>query len=215
MPTRSSGSATPRTSPPLPHSCAATRRPTSPARPSTSMVARRSDNTLKSRSTRVALSGSHGPLCHAVGMPTRSPVVRGSSPRSTRLVAVAAAFALSLTLAACGDDEDARKPDSQPVEGGAQLAALWPLTGERVNGSTPKHPVLVAKIDNTASSKPQVGLKKADLVTEELVEGGMTRLAVFFYRHLPEVAGPVRSMRASDIGIVKPAHAVIAASGAA
>ena len=43
----------------------------------------------------------------------------------------------------------------------------------------------------------------------------MTRLAVFFYQHLPKVAGPVRSMRASDIGIVKPAHGVIVASGAA
>ena len=43
----------------------------------------------------------------------------------------------------------------------------------------------------------------------------MTRLAVFFYQQLPEVAGPVRSMRASDIGIVKPAHGVIVASGAA
>jgi hypothetical protein len=69
--------------------------------------------------------------------------------------------------------------------------------------------------DNTANSAPQLGLSKADLITEELVEGGMTRLAVFFYQHLPKVAGPVRSMRASDIGIVKPAHAVIVASGAA
>ena len=43
----------------------------------------------------------------------------------------------------------------------------------------------------------------------------MTRLAVFFYQQLPDVAGPVRSMRASDIGIVKPAHGVIVASGAA
>ena len=75
--------------------------------------------------------------------------------------------------------------------------------------------MLVTKIDNTDNSQPQVGLDKADLVTEELVEGGMTRLAVFFYRHLPKVAGPVRSMRASDIGIVKPAHGVIVASGAA
>jgi len=74
---------------------------------------------------------------------------------------------------------------------------------------------MVAKIDNTANSQPQLGLKKADLITEELVEGGMTRLAAFFYRHLPSVAGPVRSMRASDLGIVKPAHAVVVASGAA
>ena len=108
-----------------------------------------------------------------------------------------------------------KKPDSQPVEGGTELAALWPLTGEPVKGKTPNHPVLVTKIDNTRSSSPQVGLEKADLVTEELVEGGMTRLAVFFYRHLPKVAGPVRSMRASDIGIVKPAHGVIVASGGA
>ena len=135
--------------------------------------------------------------------------------RPARFVAVLTAAALSMTLAACGGDEKEKKPDSQPVAGGTELAALWPLTGEPVNGKTPDHPVLVTKIDNTGSSRPQVGLEKADLVTEELVEGGMTRLAVFFYRHLPKVAGPVRSMRASDIGIVKPAHGLIVASGAA
>ena len=137
------------------------------------------------------------------------------TPRPGRFVAVLTAAALSLTLAACGGGENEKKPDSQPVAGGTELAALWPLTGEPVNGKTPDHPVLVTKIDNTHSSQPQLGLKKADLVTEELVEGGMTRLAVFFYQHLPKVAGPVRSMRASDIGIVKPAHGVIVASGAA
>ncbi len=39
-------------------------------------------------------------------------------------------------------------------------------------------------------------------MVEELVEGGLTRLAVFFYSQVPDNAGPVRSMRASDIGIV-------------
>ena len=134
---------------------------------------------------------------------------------STRLLALLLALALSLTLAACGGKHSTKKPDSQPVAGGTKLAALWPLTGEPVTGATPAHPVLVTKIDNTANSQPQLGLNRADLITEELVEGGMTRLAVFFYQHLPSVAGPVRSMRASDIGIVKPAHAVIIASGAA
>jgi Protein of unknown function (DUF3048) N-terminal domain/Protein of unknown function (DUF3048) C-terminal domain len=131
---------------------------------------------------------------------------------------VSAAFALSLTLAACGgggDKDSSAKPDSQPVSGGTKLAALWPLTGQPVTGSTPRRPVLVTKIDNSSASRPQVGLNKADLITEELVEGGITRLAVFYYQRLPEVAGPVRSMRASDIGIVKPAHADIVASGAA
>src|SRR4051812_43845 len=144
-------------------------------------------------------------------------LLRGSHPRTTRLLAVLTAFALSLTLAACGSNDKSgdKKPDSQPVQGGAKLAALWPLTGEPVTGATPKRPVLVTKIDNSPDSRPQIGLSKADLVTEELVEGGITRLAVFYYQKLPEVAGPVRSMRASDIGIVKPAHADIVASGAA
>lgn len=134
-----------------------------------------------------------------------------------RLLAVVLALVLSLALSACGGGGDAKKkqPDSQPVQGGSKLAALWPLTGEPVTGRTPSYPVLVTKIDNTAKSEPQLGLNKADLVTEELVEGGMTRLAAFFYQHLPGVVGPVRSMRASDIGVVKPAHGVIVASGAA
>src|SRR5689334_20795790 len=141
-------------------------------------------------------------------------------PRYVRLLAVLVAFLLCGSLAACGSskkgsDEPEKKPQSQPVEGGTSLAALWPLTGEKVTGSTPDHPVLVTKIDNTPSSRPQLGLSKADLVTEELVEGGITRLAVFFYQQLPDVAGPVRSMRASDIGIVKPAHGVLVASGGA
>ena len=45
------------------------------------------------------------------------------------------------------------------------------------------------------------------MVVEELVEGGLTRLAVFFYQDIPDRVGPVRSMRATDIGIVKPVNA--------
>ena len=63
---------------------------------------------------------------------------------------------------------------------------------------------MVLKMDNTYSSAPQVGLGEADLVVEELVEGGMTRLAAFYYSQIPTEVGPVRSMRASDIGIVSP-----------
>ena len=74
---------------------------------------------------------------------------------------------------------------------------------------------MVTKIDNTSSAAPQMGLGKADMVVEELVEGGTTRLAAFFYSQLPDVVGPVRSMRASDIGIVTPVEATVITSGAA
>ena len=74
---------------------------------------------------------------------------------------------------------------------------------------------MIVKIDNTAASEPQIGLGKADMVVEELVEGGITRLAAMFYSTLPNRAGPVRSARASDIGVVTPTHAVLIASGMA
>lgn len=127
---------------------------------------------------------------------------------------------VAAVLAGCGGSavpqaEGSATPDSQPTEGGATLAALWPLTGLAATGPTPRYPVLVVKVDNTHASEPQIGLSKADLIVEELVEGGITRLAAMYYSKLPPVVGPVRSMRASDIGVVKPTHAVLVASGAA
>jgi hypothetical protein len=53
------------------------------------------------------------------------------------------------------------------------------------------------------------------MVVEELVEGGLTRLAAFYYSQIPGNAGPIRSMRASDIDVVSPVHASIVTSGAA
>jgi hypothetical protein len=132
---------------------------------------------------------------------------------------VALALVASLVLAGCGGKDDEKKaedrPTSQPTEGGTQLAAVWPLTGLPAPAETPNHPVMIVKIDNTAASDPQYGLGKADMVVEELVEGGITRLAAMFYSELPSKAGPVRSARASDIGVVTPTHAVLVASGMA
>src|SRR5262249_13910533 len=109
-------------------------------------------------------------------------------------------------------------PTMPKVKGGLTVTQYWPLTGLKVPSTkTAKlhHPVLVAKMDNTESSRPQVGLSKADMVVEELVEGGLTRLAVFSYSPVPRDVGPIRSMRASDIAVVSPAHASIVTSGAA
>lgn len=132
--------------------------------------------------------------------------------------AIALTVTAALALAGCsrsGDETGNKSPDGQATIGGKLLSGQWPLTGLPAEGSAPKHPVIVVKIDNTAPSSPQLGLGKADLVTEELVEGGVTRLAVFFYSELPSAVGPVRSFRATDIGIVQPADAVLVASGGA
>lgn len=140
--------------------------------------------------------------------------------RRLRLSAAALVTA-SLVLAGCGGNDEspeAETPESQKVAGGSMLDSTWPLTGLPVSGddsAAQDHPVLVAKMDNTAASAPQIGLGKADLVVEELVEGGLTRLAAFYYSKLPGNVGPVRSMRASDVGIVSPVDATVVTSGAA
>jgi len=139
-----------------------------------------------------------------------------------RLTLIASLLCSGLLLAGCsGDDEgdpQAAGADPQATAEGQRLLSSWPLTGEPVRGeasSERDHPVVVAKIDNTSSSAPQEGLDEAELVVEELVEGGTTRLAAFFYRDLPTQVGPVRSMRATDIGIVRPIGASVVTSGAA
>ncbi len=126
---------------------------------------------------------------------------------------------LALSLAACSGHEKAG-PEPEGANPTNTVSAVtlngeWPLTGEELDGDLPDHPVYVVKIDNTQGAAPQVGLDSADLIVEELVEGGLTRLAVFYYEQAPKIVGPVRSMRASDIGIVKPVSASLVASGAA
>ena len=138
------------------------------------------------------------------------------SSRLPRLLAPALTLSLALGLSGCGGGEKTAAPDQdQSSAPSTPQQAYWPLTGLPIRGALPTHPPVAVKIDNTESSQPQEGLSKADLITEELVEGGMTRLAVFFDTTIPRLVGPVRSMRASDIGLVKPVKGVVVTSGAA
>ncbi|MGH3505392.1 MAG: DUF3048 domain-containing protein [Nocardioidaceae bacterium] len=155
-----------------------------------------------------------------------SPLQTAARPARIRrrlLAALGLPMALSLTLAACGGGDDqstsGRTPGPSDTTGTAAgtttVSGQWPLTGEKLTGDAPKHPVYAVKIDNTASSQPQVGLRHADMVVEELVEGGATRLAAFYYSDVPHEVGPVRSMRSSDIDVVKPTNAYLVTSGGA
>jgi hypothetical protein len=134
---------------------------------------------------------------------------------------LSALTATGLLLTACGGSSSSSPQSSdspQSVASGQAIQQYWPLTGLQVAASKSAaldHPVLVAKMDNTFSSQPQIGLSKADMVVEELVEGGLTRLAAFYYSEIPGNVGPIRSMRASDIDVVSPLHASMVTSGAA
>ena len=61
----------------------------------------------------------------------------------------------------------------------------------------------------------QYGVDQADVVYEEVVEGGITRLAAIFNSQAPDRVGPVRSVRKTDQSIVWPIGGIFAYSGGA
>src|SRR4051794_5747896 len=89
---------------------------------------------------------------------------------------------------------------------------VWPLTGV-LSGAVPARPAVAVKIENSLDARPQTGLNSADMVWEEVVEGGITRYLAVFHSHLPPVIGPVRSVRPMDPSIAAPLRGLFAFSG--
>lgn len=80
------------------------------------------------------------------------------------------------------------------------LQNRWVLTG--IVGDSLDRPALAMKIDNVDEARPQSGINQADLVFEEQVEGGFTRLVAVFHSENSTPVGPIRSTRTSDIEIL-------------
>lgn len=104
-------------------------------------------------------------------------------------------------------------PDASPSPASTPTGR-FPLTGESSDRPRTAEPVLAVKVDNATAAFPQAGLELADIVYEELVEGGATRLLALFHSQIPEVVGPVRSARLVDADLLAPHHPVLAYSGA-
>jgi hypothetical protein len=87
-----------------------------------------------------------------------------------------------------------------PTQGRApRVVGTFPLTGQPAyDAALLSRPALSIKIDNAGDALPQDGLNDADIVTEELVEGGLTRLMATFQSRDARVVGPIRSARPED-----------------
>jgi len=72
------------------------------------------------------------------------------------------------------------------------------LTG--LPGSNGK--VLAVKFDDTVYAHPQEGIEFADVVFVTQVEAGLTRVMGIYSSNYPEILGPIRSARISDIDIL-------------
>lgn len=92
---------------------------------------------------------------------------------------------------------------------------LAPLTGMATSTATASRPALTVKIENTPDALPQWGIDQADVVYEEIVNGGITRLAAIFNSQAPAKIGPVRSVRPTDTQVVYPLGGIFAFSGGA
>jgi hypothetical protein len=101
------------------------------------------------------------------------------------------------TVARLGLDDPVVAPAAdQPP---AVAAGLSPLTGLPAVGPINRAAIL-AKFDNVPAARPQQGIATAEIVYEEMVEGGLTRFAAVILEPAGGL-GPIRSGRTTDIGI--------------
>jgi hypothetical protein len=121
----------------------------------------------------------------------------------------------ALVLGACSGGEEgppAAAPEGSPTP---TPDATCPLTGEDPSkGVDLARPAVAIKVENSPQARPQTGLEEADVVFEEIVEGGITRFLVIFHCHDSMQVGPVRSARFDDPKIAKPFTRLLAFSGA-
>lgn len=104
--------------------------------------------------------------------------------------------------------------NAAPTTTTAAPTDLSPLTGLPFsNPSDANRPALAVKIDNAPQAWPQSGLTHADIIYEEVVEGGITRYMAVFQSQSASIVGPVRSVRASDAAIAAPLRGLFAYSG--
>ncbi len=151
------------------------------------------------------------------------------SARSSRILAVS--LALAVTAAACtsGSDGESVVDDTTTTSAGeaTTTGAIvddttttteavpegpgMPLTGLAITDEVSlNRSALVVKIDNHPRARPQTGLDLADIVFEVRSEG-VTRFMAAFHSNTPEPLGPVRSSRTSDfdllVGLDNPLYA--------
>ena len=133
--------------------------------------------------------------------------------RSRRFAA--ALCAAAIVLAGCSggsafEDEPPAGEDPTPKA----APPVCPLTGLRPpRGVDLGRPAVAVKIENSPEARPQAGLDAADLVFEEIVEGGITRFMAVYHCGGIKKAGPVRSARFDDPKIARPFTRLLAYSG--
>jgi uncharacterized coiled-coil protein SlyX len=129
----------------------------------------------------------------AVRVATQQNVVKGVQDQLDALVAKRTANDNSFQQKANERADVQRRIDAIIASASTGLLTGLPSFEDR------NRPAIVVKIDNVEDARPPVGINKADVVFEEVVEGGLTRLAAVFHSRGSDPVGPVRSARSTDV----------------
>ena len=91
---------------------------------------------------------------------------------------------------------------------------MCPLSGKRPSDrASLERPAVAVKVENNPVAYPLSGLERAEIVYEEVVEGGITRFMALYHCTDASMIGPVRSTRIVDGPIVRPITRLLAAAG--
>ncbi|MGI8537497.1 MAG: DUF3048 domain-containing protein [Mycobacteriales bacterium] len=132
-------------------------------------------------------------------------------PLTRRRIGAVAVLAVGVLLAGCGSQAtpaaepppspSAPLPPPPPPPPPPAPAPTDPLTG---GAAVPPGPVIALKIDNSPLARPfHRGLGEADLIYQEVMEGGATRFLAIYAPATPTEVGPIRSVREGDIELVR------------
>ncbi len=139
--------------------------------------------------------------------------------RRTKIVALVLALLAALPLPALAGCKSSRQGDGGQNEQTGPVAPapiINPLTGKAVASvDIIRRRPLAVKVENDPAARPQSGLPVADIVYEEIVEGGVTRFIALYLSQDVGVIGPCRSARQSDIDIAFFHLPLLACSGGA
>lgn len=120
-----------------------------------------------------------------------------------KLTLVGVIFLLAMAGCGGGDEEEPRAQGRRRASPSPEKPAICPLTAKPApSGIDLERPALSVKIENAPESRPQSGLEEADIVYEQLAEGGITRFNAIFHCSDADQVGPIRSARFVDADIL-------------
>lgn len=118
------------------------------------------------------------------------------------LVPAVAVAAVLVARSHDGTDEPAQHRPQARSSPASPPASEPPPPTPAEEPSAPEGPVLGVKLDNAAPARPHTGLEQADVVHVERVEAGICRFLAVYASGLPDVVGPVRSARETDLELL-------------